>query len=227
LKRVRWFAATWPIPLRTLATKMKEHAFKEDSLDGFIIDRVRDNLVGGRYIEKVSFQETITDPFGNQQTFERIFYRQLEFNLFSTFPNMELWDAPRSTQAYLSRLSELSSFAASVTSLSVDLIKWVNVFQSITKAKIMIDSVQISGLEIEKGVTARVVITGDKDVREAIQHIAKNRRYELEKLHLKLLQASTIVPIQLGNTGAVKLDEAYVEDYVPALRDALPRPKGR
>src|ERR1035438_8658397 len=71
VKRIRWFAAKWPIALRTLATKMKSHPFREDSLNGFIIERVRDNFINGRYVEKISYQETLTTPFGDQQIFDR------------------------------------------------------------------------------------------------------------------------------------------------------------
>ena len=199
MRRIRWFGAEWPVTLRTLAAKMRAHVFKEDSFDGFLLDRVRENVVGGRYIEKVSFQETIKDPFGDERTFDRILYHQLEFNLFPTFPNIEFWDAPRSTNAYLSKLLELSNFELTVAPLSVDLIEWADAFQKLSKAKIVIDSIQISGLEIERGVNARIDY-GDNDVREALQRVTKTKKYELERLHLKYFVDSVLVPIQLVNT---------------------------
>jgi hypothetical protein len=224
VKRIRWFAAKWPIALRTLANKMKSHPFREDSLNGFIIDRVRDNFVNGRYVEKISYQETVTTPFGEQQVFDRTEYRQLEFNLFSAFPHMEFWDAPRSTQSYVSKLMELNNFSLTITPLSIDLLKWVASFQAIIKAKVTIDSLQISGLELEPDVTARFSIAGNKDVREALQKFTKGKRFELERVQLQLLHEASGVSLQLINTGAAKLEESLIEDFLPALRQSLPAP---
>jgi hypothetical protein len=225
MKRIRWFAAKWPVTLRTLASKMRSHIFKEDSFDGFLLDRVRENIVGGRYIEKVSFQETIKDPFGDERTFDRILYRQLEFNLFPTFPNIEFLDAPRSTNAYLSKLLELTNFELTVSPLSVDLIEWADSFQKLAKAKLVIDSIQISGLEIERGVTARMTIAGENDVRDALQRVTGSKKYELERLHLKYFVDSVLIPIQLTNTGSAKIDDEFADDLLPWLRSSLPHPR--
>lgn len=134
MRRIRWFAARWPIALRTLATKMKSHP------------------------------------------------------------------------------------------LSLDLLKWVAQFQLSVNAKVTIDSLQISGLELEPDVTARLSIAGNKDVREALQRVTKGKRFDLERVQLKLLHENRIVGLQLINTGAAKLEEALVEDFLPALRQSLPSP---
>src|SRR3979490_2582417 len=106
MKRVRWFGADWHVSLRTLAAKMRANTFQETSVNGFIVDSVRENTIAGRYIEKVLFQEKIIDPFGDEHVIDRTLYRQLEFNLFQTFPHIELWDSPRSTSGYVSKLLE-------------------------------------------------------------------------------------------------------------------------
>jgi hypothetical protein len=224
VKRIRWFAAKWPISLRTLASKMKSHAFREDSVSGFIIDRVRDNLVNGRYVEKVSYQETLTTPFGEEQIFDRVEYRQLEFNLFSTFPNIEFWDAPRSTQGYVSKLMELNNFAVTLAPLSVDLLKWVTTFQAVIHAEITVDSLQISGLEIEPDITARISINSNKDVREALQRLTKSKQFHLDRVQLKLQHEGRPVFIQMANNGSAKLEESILDEFLPALRQSLPVP---
>jgi hypothetical protein len=225
MKRIRWFGAVWPIALRTLASKMKAHSFGNDTSEGFLVDRVRDNSVGGRYIEKVSFQETVTDPFGQPKVFERTLYNQLEFNLTSSFPHIEFYDAPRNTQAFMSKLGEYSNFAVSVSPLTVDLMKWVDAFQSAAKTKITINSLQISGLAVDGGATAKVVLTSDKDVREALRLIVKSKNYELDKLQLKLAHDGETIGVQLSRVGSASLEEEYFEDFLPALRASLPRPK--
>lgn len=221
MNRIRWFAVKWPISLRTLATKMKAQTFREDSTTGFIIDRSREEYINGRYVEKLSYQEKFTTPFGEEHVVDRMEYRQLEFNLFSSFPQMELWDAPRSTQSYVSKLTELNNFSVTISPLSVDLLKWVNSFQKLLGAEVVIDSLQISGVELEPSVTARISIAGDKDVREAIQRITKGKRFDLERVQMKVPFEGRRASIQLINTGAVKLDDALIEDLLPPLRQSI------
>jgi hypothetical protein len=224
MRRIRWFNAEWPVSLRTLAAKMRANPFREDSIEGFIVDRVRENLIEGRFIEKIAFEETSTDPFGEEHTFERLVYRNLEFVISSGFPNIELWDAPRSTQAYVSKLLEFSNFQVAIVPLSVDVIQWAKVFESAVKGKVTIDSIQVAGIELERGVTAKIVISGDKDVRDALKSIVKTRKYAMERAQLRLTMNSKSIPIQLTDTGAAKLDDAFVEEFLPALKASLPRP---
>lgn len=223
MRRIRWFAADWQVPIRTLATRMRAHPFRKESVDGFLLDKVRDNTISGRYIEKVSFQEKITDPFGGEQLIDRTLYRQLEFNLSKTFPNIEFWDAPRSTNGYISKLLEFSDFDITIAPLSVDVIEWADAFQLALKSKVTVVSLQISGLEIETGITAKVAVTGDKDVRESIKLVTKNKRYELDKLQLRVFRDNTAFSVHLFNAGAAKADEAFFEDLLLPLRSSLPR----
>ena len=96
MKRVKWFNADWPLSLRTIATRMRASSFTPESNDGFFVERSRDNMIEGRYIEKMSYQEVLDDPFGNKLTFDRLVYRQVMFVLFNDFPRFEMRDAPRS-----------------------------------------------------------------------------------------------------------------------------------
>ncbi|MBI5250742.1 MAG: hypothetical protein HY912_14725 [Desulfomonile tiedjei] len=201
---------------------MKANAFTEDSYDGFVVERVRDTSVEARYIEKITYQETVTDPFGNEEIFDRVSYRQVDFNLFEDFPNIELWDAPRSFQAYVSKLLELSSFSLSISPLRVNLLDWAVAFQAELRKQVTIDSMQIAGLELETGVSAKVLVTGDKDVRIALDHFVKGRRYVVEKLQLKAKFDSKLAPIHLTNHGSAKIPEDVLEYLLPLLRNSLP-----
>jgi hypothetical protein len=203
---------------------MKVNAFREDGMNGFIIERVRDNFINGRYVEKIAFQETLTTPFGEEQIFDRILYRQVEFTLFSSFPNIELWDAPRSTQGYVSKLTELNNFNVALAPLSVDLLKWVSTFQAKIANAVTIDSLQISGLELEPKVTARVSINAEKDVRDALQRLAKGKSFDLDRVQMKLIHEGQRIAIQLTNSGTAKIDESLVDEFLPALRESLPTP---
>jgi hypothetical protein len=222
MRRIRWLGAKLPGFLTTIGSKMKANPFTQESYDGFIVERVRDTFIEARYIQKLSYQETITDPFGNNEVFDRVEYRQVAFNLFADFPNIELLDAPRSIHSYISKLLELSNFSLSVNYLQVNLLDWVKLFQGQLEKTIVINSIQIAGLEVEQGISAKVLLRGDRDVRIALGQFAKDRQYILEKLQLKVQFDRDIVPIHLTNNGTAKIPEDFLDDFLPMLRISLP-----
>ena len=224
MKRVRWLSAEWPISMRTLATKMKGHLFTENSFDGFVIDRVRDNFIEAHYIEKMSYQESITDPFGKEEVFDRVSYRSIEFTLFSDFPNIELRDASRSTRELTNKLLEICKFSLTVIPLAIDLLEWIKAIQIVLNQDLLVDSLQVSGFEIEKDIAAKILIKSHIDVRSALKNITMDKKYLLEKVQIKIVIDGEIIPILLTNTGMVKIPENQVNDFLPILRSTLPQP---
>jgi hypothetical protein len=224
VKRVRWFGADWPVGLRTLASKMRAHSFQSQSAEGFLVERVRDDTITGRYIEKLAVQETIVDPFGEPTVFERTVYNQLEFNLTSKFPHIEFYDAPRNTQSFMSKLAEYNNFALTIAPLAVNIMDWADSLQRAARSRATVSTLQVSGLEVDKGVTAKLLLSGDKDVREALRSIAKNKKYDLDRLHVRLFQDGLPVTVQLSRSGSAKLEATHLEEFVPLLRESLPRP---
>jgi hypothetical protein len=93
------------------------------------------------------------------------------------------------------------------------------------QTKVTIDSLQISGLEVESGVTARILIVGDRDVKDAAQKIARGKKFELDRVHLRFASPSDPVRIHLSRTGTMKVEEAFIDDYLEPVRRALPRPR--
>jgi hypothetical protein len=212
----------WPIALRTLAGKMRNFPFTSDSNEGFLLDRVRDNSIEGRFIEKLSVTERLLDPFGNESVFDRVSYRQLEFNMRPTFPQMEFWNAPRSTQAFLSRLTEFGNFSVMVAPLSLNLLKWVDGLQSQVNTEARIQLLQLTDLELQTGVHASVVVKGDRDVRDAVRLVTKNRRYTIDKVEVMFTQGDNPVSVQLGRIGTAKIDESVTDELLFALRNSVP-----
>ena len=143
--RARWLTAESKISLRALAGRMRAHAFTDDSQHGFLLDRTREDRVEGRYVEKLSYQETVPDPFGHELTFDRVTYRQVQFVMYREYPQLELRDAPRGTLAFLSKLGELTDFSLSSAPFTVDLMEWITAIGSAVGATVTIEMMQLSG----------------------------------------------------------------------------------
>jgi hypothetical protein len=220
MSRHKWFRAEWPMPMRTLAKRLKLRSFGDQSRDGFVIDRVRYEFIEARYIERIDYSEKIVDPFGKELSFDRIEFRQCEFQATNEDPGLELIDAPRNTQGLVSRLAEVSDFKLAIGVVSIDVIAWATMFQKFAEISGIIDSVQLGALELERGIVAKVVIKGDRDVREASVALTKGRQYALERVQLRL-QGNHRGVVMLTNVGGARIDVDDPDDFVIALRKAL------
>ena len=125
----------------------------------------------------------------------------------------------------MSKLTELNNFSVTISPLSVDLLKWVDAFQSLVNTNVIIDSLQISNIELEPDIIGRFSISGHKDVRDALQRITKGKRFELDRIQVKLPYEDRTASLQLTNAAAVKLEDVLIDDILPALRQSLPAPK--
>jgi hypothetical protein len=200
---------------------MRASSFTPESNDGFLVERSRDNMIEGRYIEKMSYQEVLDDPFGNKLTFDRLVYRQVMFVLFSDFPGLEMRDAPRSAQGCVSRLLQLCDFSASIAGLNVDVLRWIDAFCRETGRRVVIDSLRVSGIEIDAGVLARIVLTGSKDVRAALKDVTRNRPYQLDKAQAEVQDGGRSLPVQFSATGSVAVRDEDFEELYPSLRASI------
>lgn len=221
MKRFRWFQVEWPTSIRTLAKRIKLRTFDGELGHGFFIDRVRDDFLEARYVERVEYTDVVVDPFGKELTFERVEFRQTLFRASSSAPGLELIDPPRNVQALMNRLSEAVDFEVAITPAIVDVLAWSAVLQNVGGVSSVVDSLQIGALEIEHGIVAKVVIRGDRDVRAACTALTNDRKFAVEKIQLRLASPhrGTVV---LSTSGSAALSsEDSVEQLIQPLRMAL------
>ncbi len=227
MSRFRWLQADWPLPVRTLAKQIRQRAFSDDESSGFILDRVRDDFLEARYVERYEYEETIADPFGKEMTLNRLEFRQTSFRAAPGWPGLELVDAPRSSQSLVSQLLEITDFALPVTPLTVDVMGWADAFQQHFGNRIVIDSIQLGSLQIEHGVRAKVVLKGEEDVRTACKELIGGRKHILEKLQLRIAQGHLRSSVLMANNASVKIDGIELHDAIlESLRHSLPTPLG-
>ena len=221
MKRVRWLRAQWPFTMQDLAISMKTHLFAIDSFDGFVIDRVRVDSVEGRYVEKFSYKESVIDPFGYEETFDRVSYRSTDFTLYSVFPNIEIRNGYRSSRELLNKLHQICNFSVAIVPVDIGLLDIIDRFQKKVNQKIIIDSLQISDFQLEAGISAKILIKGDKDVREALLNLFGERKFSLDKVQVKIPTGQKVVSINISSNGSVMIPEDCFSEFSTVLRQSL------
>ena len=195
--------------------------FTDDSGQGFVVDRVRDESLEARYFERVSFQESVSDPLGNTFVVERLAFREVDFTLTKTFPELELRMAPRGLRGFTSGLLKASGFSMELASQNVDLAKWVSAMERETASKISIRAAIAAGLELSGGATARIGIAGPTDVRLALIELTNNRHYLLESVQLEYSFGRSTQKIVLSSDSSVRYGDKRPQEVVDAVRVAF------
>lgn len=221
MTRARWFQVATPYSPRALAARMKTRAFTEETTNGFLIERTRDDYTEGRYIEKLTYQETIPDPFGRETRYERTTYRQVPFTFHTTFPQLEIRDTPRNTHAFLSTLLELTNFTIATNALSVDILQWAKNLQEHTATPITVNCLQLSDVTVATGVLGTIALKSDYDVRDQLANITAGKTFRVGRARLQWSPPSGRVVAHLLSTGAVKLEHA-TPDTLALLRRTIP-----
>lgn len=214
--RYRWVEAKWPFSMRTLAKKMKEHSFVQESASGFIVDRARDSIIEARYVERHNLVDRVTSPFGVEVEYERVEYRECEFVASQEGPGLELVEAPRSTQSMLSHLVEICDFELSVSPLIVDVKLWAAYVRDGCDLPTWVDSIQIGSLDLAKGVSAKALIKGSTDVGASLKRLAEGKSYKVEKIRIRTRedQPSTIVLSSSGSASINVYDNPHIAHVV-------------
>lgn len=221
MKRCKWFFAEFPVSIRTLSRRLSAKKITENDESGFIIERVRDNFIEGKYIEKFEHTETFDDPFGHEISQYRIEYRSSQFRISSEPPGLEIYDSPRSIQGLVSALISACDYSLEISPVQVNPAKWAYSYLQKSKQVGAVVSAQIGAVEIELGITAKAVISGNRDVVAACSTLAGGRDYRLDKVQVRL-QKPNKGTLVLTSSGGAKIDLYDAEGVASALRDALP-----
>ena len=109
-----------------------------------------------------------------------------------------------------------------MANFGVNLLDWVTSFQKSLGQKIVVDSLQVSGVELEEGISGKILLKGSRDVREAIDNIVGSKRYTLEKVQVKLTVSGKSMFIHLANNGTAKIPPDNTSHLLPLLRKSFP-----
>lgn len=207
--------------MRVLAKRLRVKAFDGEQDGGFVLDRVRDDFLDARFVEKIEYDDTVTDPFGVDAIFHRVEYRSCEFKAAVTGPGLELVDAPRSVQTMISRLAEVNDFSLAISPLSVNVLDWASEVQQRLNAVGVVDSLQLGAMELASNIQAKAVIKGSVDVLGATQALVSGKKHVVEKVQIRFMRPKRFT-VLLTNNGAARFDQEPSEEMLFIVRASLP-----
>lgn len=227
MRRYRWLRANWPISIRSLAKRLRSKGFEDGLAEGFVIDRVRDDYLEARFIERVEYDDSVIDPFGRETLFHRVEYKQCEFRAsIDGGPGLELVDAPRAVQAMISRLAEVNDFGLAISPISVDVIAWAKAVQDRLGVRGFVDSLQIGSLELAPGVDAKMLVRSSGDVLQASRQFVSEKKHIVEKAQLRI-HASRREVLIFSRNGSVRIESENNDEIISVVREAMEKQLSR
>jgi len=226
VNRIRWFRASLPNSLRSMATKISSAPLELDGNMGFRVEKSRNDALEAVYYERFTWTEHSVDPFGRESAFERTEYKSLRFVLSRNYPELELIDAPRGLASFFSRLAEMTDFGAVIEPVSVNVREWASTIRGLRTDKFRVSAITVSDLNVDEGVSGRLTVASrEKDVQAALSRLLARRTYSVQKLQIVIDDGSKADSLVLSADGSIKSDMELDPDLVREIRKALPSPK--
>lgn len=218
-KRVRWLIAS-PLSrasLARIAEGLHRDEYEANATTGFISSIVRTTFVEARYIERFERAESIIDPFGQPQEFQRIEYQQTAFRLSVDAPQLEIYDGPRSIGPLLNRLGSFTDTV--IQPLNVDVVKWLRQLQT-EISETCVTAAHIARLSLSEKVSAKIVVNGTEDVRSFVKSVVGNKPFRFERLEVAAKFKGETIRFDLREEGRATISSGS-DEFVSILRGAL------
>lgn len=223
MKRVRWLKVAWPKALKDLVVDFRKNAFTHEKASGFLMDIIRDNYIVGRYVEQKEINEKTIDPFGKEISYKRLLFEQTEFAVFDKYQTIEVYDAPRSLQMFISKLLEICEFQLTVACFQVNLLKWIDEFQNLIESPITVESMQITDYEFEKGVIGKILLNGERDVRTVLTRFENGKPLNLANARVSIKICQKPVTIAFYANSTAHYPDLHSDYLLPLLRESILR----
>jgi len=220
VSRYAWYAADWPVQMRELADRLRELAFTSASTEGFVVERSRDQSLDATYLRKVVSSEPRLDPFGQVIAQQEVSYQQVPFLASSDGIGLELVDAPRATQRFVSKLLEVCDFRLTIKPLNVDVERWASQIASQLDVEGVFEAIQISGIDLGQGTTAKVTARGRREVLASVKRFVPVP-HVVERLQVRLEGAYKGSTLVLGHLGTAKVSAKDELELHGVLRSTL------
>ncbi len=223
MNRVRWFRASLPISLRSMAAKINSSPLELDGDMGFKVEKIRLDSVVANYYERFSWTESGVDPFGREFSFERVNYKTIRFTLSKNYPELEVVDAPRGLSSLFSRIAELTDFEATIEPLRIDVLHWAESLRASSTDLFRVASMSVSELGVEEGITGSLTLSSrNQDVKAAAGRLLSRRTYSVQKLQVVLGSGISAASMTLASDGSVRSSIDISPDILIAVRQAIP-----
>jgi hypothetical protein len=222
MNRISWYSCKGLTSqkFKLLVRALLDNEFVENSVTGFRIEDARSEWVSGEYIEKTRFVESFIDPFGNDVEIPRLRFDVLKFQIFPTFPQIQLINPPRSSKNFLNEISRLLGFGVAIEIANPSLKKWIEEISAHCE-DFEVKRVLYSEILIDSGIIGTLAVSGEGDVREGAKVFVGSKPSKMTKISFKATDAFGTYCCELSKNGRASVSGGDEIEVIEFLRNTL------
>ena len=216
MSRHRWARAIWPFDMRSLAQRLDGMPYDGSSPSGFILDVVRSDYLVARFVERMELTNIVTDPRGQETSYDRVEFNLTSFVARSGSYGLELIDPGRSSSRFISAISEACEDRFSVSTISINPLHWAESLSNVLDAPGRISSVQCAKIDLGSGTQAKAVISGNDNVLAGAEKLIDDRSHIIEKVKIDF-RGKVVGSVVLGNMATASISgegASRISEYV-------------
>lgn len=180
--KVFWFNVDWKNIFDDFKNNILKTANKQTENNFFELQKIRDNLIKGSFVEKRIYKIPIQDHVGNITEVENIITNKTNFIIQNSSVGIILIDPPRALKNFLNNISKVANYRISIKKNYINLLDSIELlkkeFNSIKVIRAVCDNIQLS-----KDCTGKLTITGTKQILEQVAKYPDCKIKELEFIY--------------------------------------------
>lgn len=208
--------------LKKFSTAIADHPFKQDGTRGFFVTKTRSTSITAKFIEKISGNRELVDPFGNRIQLPFVTYEILQFRISSEFPHLELLNPSKSPKKLFFFLTEITRESFGIAPAEVDVKTWILTIASVF-GKADISHINYSDVMVSPNVAADINFYGGGDVVGDAQNFVGRRSSNIvsAKVVARVENRDTI--FEIARSGTLRANVALDGRAIDELRGTLSR----
>lgn len=186
MDKYKWIR-TSPLPSRRkIVDNLIKYSFFNDSNSGFVVDKATDEVVKARYIEKMTYVDTVEDPYGNKIEQNILSFRSLLFQVFLDDNVIEIVNPDmKIIRGFYGLLSQANEFSIKLEPIQFDPYNWSLCLIEQSMSEYYIEQVDFDSVLIDDSVTVKLSALGKGDVVEECRKILNSAHPPIKRIKLK------------------------------------------
>lgn len=221
MKRIKWMLLNASLSVLDIHSKLKSHSYSDDKRSGFIFERIRDDEIKGKYVEKVIYQDILPSLYGEQETVERTEYRIVDFYINErSLPIFAIIDPPRTLKSFAGSLVKLLGLGVSLEEIEIEPMRWVDSIGKLTPVDIV--QIEISQIKVDEHAIAKMQVSSSRDLRKYYEQKFKEKKSSsVDRVYISLIGPLYNGKVKITRTGLVAFDTKNKNDFTEIIYKAL------
>lgn len=213
----RWLYFKTQKSFDELSNVIAHHKFSDNSKMGVQLYFSSTKLIHAKYIEEITFYETITNHSGDIKKIPIKSFNHLEFKIRKGVDNLEIISPPRQLSNFVNFLCKITDYETSIARLKINIKDFISHLESNTKIKVT--TMRCRGISLAGDIKADMKISGTNDIRSKVKQYIPSAT--LSSATINLIELSPAAKITISDTSYLKVTNCNQFEISDLLYEAI------